>query len=944
MSAPTRRKALVAIAAVFILLLTALVTAPLLLRGRVDGWLQAAIMERVDATVSWEGAGLSVLRDFPNATLSVNELTITGQGGFAGDTLASIPRFSVEVALPSLVRALRSTGPLSIRAIEVDRPTLHLLTLENGLRNWDVVRASDGGASGSPMELSLDRLEVLGARLSYEDRQAGTAVEMTGVDQSLRGDFQAERFTLASETRAEEVSVRFAGVPYLSGARLGAAIEAEVDQGAGKVSIGAGELRLNELLLALSGSAGFGEERSVDIAFRAPGASIHELVSLVEPLAADGALTGAQTSGTMSVSGWVRGPYGGENFPALEVEARIDDGSLHYPDLPLPVRELALDLTVRNPGGDIDSTVVELRDFRAVAGESPVNASFTLRTPVSDPDVALQARGRLDLAEWARAIPLGEMDQVAGVVAGDLRVDVRTSDLQAKRYDRVDAEGSLEISQLALSGEALPHPVAIDEGVVRLSPRAAEVSSLRGRIGASDFAVDGRIDEPLGYAMQGEELRGTVELRSALFDLNEWKSDDELQQILVPERMDLALNAVVERVIFGDLELRNARGTARIHDQRAALEDVTLELFGGTFAFDGHYETRDPQRPGFDVDMRLAGVDVAQAGAGLPTLRAFAPVAQYASGRISTQVRLGGVLGEDMTPLLELLSGEGMLETAGLALQGLPVLEQLAERLRTDWLRQPALSDIRAAFHILDGRLHVRPFDVRLGEYATRVAGSQGIDGTMDYALELRLPRAILGAGANEVVASLVDRAGQAGVALQAAEEVTLGAALTGTVTSPAIALRLDPGNAQDALRTTLTEGAERGVEAMQERMDSIAVAARLRAEEAAERILAEAEHQAGVIRQQARALAETTRREGYERADALVEQGRNPLEQRLAVAGANRLRAEVDERSEQIVAEADGRADALVAAARERAEAARRSGGAGIGEERVSQSEPAGV
>src|SRR5690606_31744582 len=121
--------------------------------------------------------------------------------------------------------------------------------------------------------------------------------------------------------------------------------------------------------------------------------------------------------------------------------------------------------------------------------------------------------------------------------------------------------------------------------------------------------------------------------------------------------------------------------------------------------------------------------------------------------------------------------------------------------LRTDWLREPALSDIQASFHILDGRLHVRPFDVRLGEVATRVAGSQGIDQTMDFALELRLPRAILGEGANQVVASLVDRAAGAGLALQAAEEITLGAKLTGPVTRPSLALDFRGASAGEALR-----------------------------------------------------------------------------------------------------------------------------------------------
>src|SRR5690606_18341357 len=212
-----------------------------------------------------------------------------------------------------------------------------------------------------------------------------------------RGDFRQERFSVDSRTRADSVSLRLAGVPYLSRARLDAAAVLDVDATRGSVSIRSGEIRLNDLLLALNGGVELGEEATgLDLAFRAPDASVRALVSLVTPLYAGGDLARAETSGTISVSGWVRGPYGANAFPALQIDARVDGGSLRYPELPLPVRELALDLSVQNPGGDLDSTRVELRRFRAGAGESPLEGAFAMTAPGSDPAVALRVGGRLD--------------------------------------------------------------------------------------------------------------------------------------------------------------------------------------------------------------------------------------------------------------------------------------------------------------------------------------------------------------------------------------------------------------------------------------------------------------------------------------------------------------------------------------------------------------------
>ena len=932
MTATPRRKAAIVVAAALGLLLAVLAIAPFFLRGRIDGWLQQAISGQVDVEVAWASAGVSFLRGFPNASLRVEDLSIVGEGTFAGDTLAVVPRLNVQIELLSLFRALRSDGPLAVRSVTVERPAARLLVLEDGQRNWDVMRESDEPSTGQPLEFSLRGLAIQDARIVYEDRAAGVTASLLGLDQELSGDFTATRFSLDSRTQGDSVSIALPGVPFLSNARLDVATVLDVDTEAGAISVESGDLRLNDLVLMVNGMVGIGAaEPELDLAFSAPDASVRELVSLITPLYAEGGLERAEAAGTMRVSGWVRGPYGGDAFPALEVEAVIEDGSLRYPDLPLPVSELALDLSVRNPGGDIDSTRVDLRRFRAVAGQSPVEGSFALRTPISDPAIEARAIGRLDIEEWGRALPLTGVEEATGVVVADIAVEARLSDVEAERYDRVVAEGTLDIARFALRSEALPHPLSIEEASLRLSPAYAELPSLRGQIGSSDFSVDGRIDGPLGYAMGEDVLSGSVAVRSSVFDMNEWKSDDELQQIALPDRVDLTLSAVVDRVIFADLDLRDARGTVRVHDQRATLEDVSRDVFGGQLVVDGYYDTSEPQTPRFDVGMGLTSIDIAQAGAELMTMRALAPVVEYATGRMSTDLRLSGMLGEDMAPVLNLLSGQGSLETLGLALQGFPVLERLAESLRTDQLRRPALTDISATFHILDGRLHVRPFDVALGEFGTRVAGSQGIDGTMDYALELQVPTALLGAAANQAVASLVERAAGAGVVLEAAEEITLGVVLTGTVAEPSIALDVRGATMADGVRTALAEGAERQVEAMQERVDSVAAAARFRAEAESMRILAEAERQGEALRERARDLAESVRREAYERADSLALRGGNALERRLAEATANRLREEADERADGIVREADERAGELVEAARERAEMTPESGvGAG--------------
>lgn len=917
----TSRKIALALAGTLAVCVVLLVSVPFLFRGAIETRVRSAVEARVNAGVEWSGVGLSLLRDFPSASLRLDDLAVTGRDRFQGDTLARVPRLDLSLELPSVLRAMRGAGPLVVRSVKVTRPAVHLLVLEDGAANWEIFPESAAAedTTSRSLELSLRGLEIEDAALAMENRKSDLAVSVDGLDESLRGDFRKESFTLASSTSADSVSVRFAGVPYLSRARLSVDTDLDVDSRAGRVTVRKGDVRVNELPLAVTGSFTSGEDSSlVDLAFRAPGTSFKEILSLVPAVYLRDGFDRLQASGTMAVAGRVKGGFGEHAFPALSVNATVTDAAFRYPDLPMAAREISFDARLTNPGGDVDRTVLTVQRAHLRIGENPIDGSLELRTPVSDPAVAMRLAGRLDLADLGRTVRLPEGTDLAGRVDVDASVNARASDLDAQRYDRVGAEGTVALAGLRLASADLPHPVEVEEGRLRLSPRYAEIVSLRGRAGKSDASITGRLDNLLGFAMRDEELRGSARVESRFVDLNEWRSDDSTQAVPVPRNLDLSLEAAVARLAYADFDVRDLRGALRVKDGRASLQDLRMQTLGGTLAISGSYETTTPARPTFDLEVHADSVDAAQAFSHVATVRALAPVARYAQGRLSSELRMTGALGQDLTPVFQALSGRGSFETAGLGLRDVPALERLSDALKLAVLKDPTLQRTRSSFTIRDGRLQVSPFDVHLGPVRATVGGSHGFDGSLDYALVLAVPRRLLGAGADQVVTSLARRAGKAGLDWQAADTVALGAKIGGTVQAPAVSTDFR-GTARSALQgvaSAARQNVEQRATALTSRADSAAEVKRRELEAEAARRLAAAQAQAARIRQEAHRLADETRKVGYARADSLVARTQNPLARRVATAGADRLRKETDAKVNGILQEADRRADALVQAA----------------------------
>jgi hypothetical protein len=395
---------------------------------------------------------------------------------------------------------------------------------------------------------------------------------------------------------------------------------------------------------------------------------------------------------------------------------------------------------------------------------------------VRDPDVDVAVRGSLDLGDLRRTVALPGVRELSGVVAGDVAVRTRRSWVDARQYERVAASGTIELSRLALRTASLPHAVAVDSARLRVTPQRVELAALAARVGRSDVRATGAFDNLLGYALRGETLRGEATLASDRLDLNEWRSDDPTPAVPVPPGVDVALRASVAQVLFDKLDVRDVQGAVRLNGQRATLDDVRMRLLRGAVLARGWYDTRVPGRPAVDLRLAVDSVDIQSAFASVVTVGRLAPIARYARGRVSTDLALTGTLGEDLTPVPELLAGSGTLQTADVAIEGFPAFAKLSAALGVPQLRDPALRALRASFRVANGRVHVQPFAVKLGDVALTASGSGGIDQTLDYDLALAVPTSRLGAGATQSIARLAANTGGAFDAARAAS-VSIGVA-----------------------------------------------------------------------------------------------------------------------------------------------------------------------
>ena len=203
---------------------------------------------------------------------------------------------------------------------------------------------------------------------------------------------------------------------------------------------------------------------------------------------------------------------------------------------------------------------------------------------------------------------------------------------------------------------------------------------------------------------------------------------------------------------------------------------------------DGTYSTKqNKQRPDISLTYDVKELDVQQTFNAFNTVQKLMPIGKFLSGKLSSKMTIAGKLGEDMSPVLNTLSGEGNLLLIQGFLKKFQPLDQLANQLNVSALQDISVKDIKNYFAFTNGRLSVNPFRVKLSNMNMLIGGSHGFDQSLDYTIQLALPRSLMGKQGNTLVNNLVTQANNKGIPVSVGDSVYLNVLMGGNIAKPSL-------------------------------------------------------------------------------------------------------------------------------------------------------------
>ncbi len=266
-------------------LLILILVLPFAFQGKIEKLVKQEGNKMLNAQFDFSALDISLIRNFPSASITLEDFWLKGAGEFQNDTLIQAGELTAAVNLFSLF----GNSGYDISKIIIEDTKVKAIVLENGHPNWDVMKPSadttdteETPTESAPIRIKLQKLSIKDLSVSYDDRQGGMYAAINHLNATCSGDFGSERTTVDLSMETPSLTYRTGGIPFLNKARLEANMNVDADFANNKYTLKDNTISLNAIQVNIDGWAAMQKNGiGMDMKLNTNEVGFKELLSLI---------------------------------------------------------------------------------------------------------------------------------------------------------------------------------------------------------------------------------------------------------------------------------------------------------------------------------------------------------------------------------------------------------------------------------------------------------------------------------------------------------------------------------------------------------------------------------------------------------------------------------------------------------------------------------------
>ena len=414
------KKILKIVGIVLLLLIIAAFAIPYFFKDQIKAKILTSINEKVDAKVAFADADLSLFRNFPNASVSIEKLSIINKAPFEGDTLVSFEELNLKMSIKELFKG--DNAPMNIDGISSKNGLINIIFNKDGIGNYDIAlkdKNKKDSSKNKPLSLKIKEYSVANFKFKYYDEKSKIKMVLDSINHEGTGDFAASKLDLVTKTTAK-VSLDMDKVNYMKNVAITLDAILGIDLDKSKYTFKENKAKINELPLEFDGFIQLVDAgQQYDLKFKTPTSSFKNFLGLI-PTQYSSNLKDEKTSGDFTVAGFAKGLYSDKTVPKFNVQIASNNASFQYPNLPKSVKNIIIDTKIINETGVMNDTYVNLDKLSFQIDQDVFNAKANIKNIAENALVDAALKGTINLANLTKAYPVKLDKPLSGILKADV--------------------------------------------------------------------------------------------------------------------------------------------------------------------------------------------------------------------------------------------------------------------------------------------------------------------------------------------------------------------------------------------------------------------------------------------------------------------------------------------------------------------------------------------